>query len=226
MKKTVKTVSVFLAAVLLLSVCVIAAAAKSPTSFIDVDADRWSYSDIEYAVEKGFLNGVGGGRFAPEQACTRAMVVTVLYRAEGKPEVPFSPVFTDVPSGEWYSDAVIWAQSKGIVNGTTKTTFEPNSKVTREQLATFLFRYASFKQYGLELCADLSAFTDSGKISKYAAEAMRWAVEIGLINGVTKKTIEPRGFATREQFAAIMVRFDKYPFAEGSGVETLIVPID
>ncbi|MBQ6261890.1 MAG: S-layer homology domain-containing protein [Clostridia bacterium] len=224
MKKIIRTVSLVTAAVLMLSVFVIGASG-SPVSFTDVQTGRWSYSDIEYAVEKGFIKGVGGGRFAPEEACTRAMVVTVLYRAEGEPEVVFSPVFSDVPAGKWYSNAVIWAQSKGIVKGTTDTTFSPDAKVTREQLATIFFRYASFKQYKLELGSELSGFTDSAKISKYASEAIKWAVEIGLIKGLTVNTIGPRGSATREQFAAIMVRFDKYPFSEGN-VETWIIPIE
>ena len=225
MKKTVKIMSLVLAAILLSAVIAIAAGAKDPVSFTDVGTDRWSYGDIVYAVEHGFVNGVGEGRFAPGEACTRAMVVTVLYRAAGEPRVTFKPVFTDVKEGKWYSSAVIWAHLKGIVKGTTATTFEPDAKVTREQLSAFFYRYASFKMYRMEPGEDLSKFKDRDTISSYALNPIKWAVEIGLIKGMTSDTIGPRGFATREQFAAIMVRFDKHKFVVDSGVELPEVPI-
>ncbi len=217
MKRFICTV---LAAVML---TVVFTATASAETFSDVKADRWSYQDISYAVEKGYLKGVGGGLFDPEGACTRAMVVTVLYRVEGEPKVTAKSPFTDVPSGEWYYNAVIWAQQKGIVKGTSATTYAPDEKVTREQLATIFCRYASFKKYLIEYGADLSKFSDINKISSYAVKAIEWAVTIGLIKGVTDRTVEPGGFATREQFAAIMVRFVRYPFR--GEVELPEVPI-
>ena len=223
--KNIKRIISALLTVIFLAFAISVTAAPS-ASFIDVEADRWSYSDIAYAVEKGFLKGVGGGRFAPEEACTRAMVVTVLYRAEGEPQVTARSPFTDVPSGEWYYDAVRWAQMKGVVKGTSATTFDPDDKVTREQLATILYRYAAYKKYLLIPGADLTKYIDRNDISSYAMPAIGWAVEIGLIKGVTNKTVDPGGSATREQFAAIIGRFDRCPFAIDSGVELPEVPIE
>ncbi len=223
MKNAERIISVILAAVIFSFIIATAASASPSVSFTDVEQDRWSYSDIEYAVNKGYLKGVGGGLFAPEEACTRAMVVTVLYRAEKEPAVTANSQFVDVPAGEWYYDAVRWAQTKGIVKGTSATTFDPDDKVTREQLATILYRYASFKKYLLETGADLSKFSDRNEISSYALKAIEWAVTIGLIKGVTEKTVEPGGYATREQFAALMVRFVNYPFR--GEVELPEVPI-
>ncbi len=225
MKKTVRILSLVLAAVLLSSACALAAAADTSVSFVDVEKDRWSFSDIEYAVEKGFLKGVGGGRFAPADTCTRAMVVTVLYRAEGEPKVGSTLTFTDVDDDEWYTGAVIWAQTNSVVKGTTDTTFEPDSEVTREQLATFFYRYATFKKYKLATGADLSKFSDGGAVSSYALKAVKWAVAIGLIKGMDDGTVEPGGSATREQFAAIMGRFDKHHFRTSGDNELPAVPI-
>ena len=186
-----------------------AAIPASAESFSDVGTNRWSASSIAYAVEKGYMNGVGNGKFDPSGSLTRAMVTTVLWRREGSP-APTSPSgFSDVPAGTWYTDAVSWAKQTGIVNGMTDTTFSPNGLITREQLATMLYRYSSFKGYDVSGSADLSAFSDAAKVSGWAKPALSWAVSSGLVRGLTDKTLGPGGPATREQFAAILERFDE-----------------
>ena len=203
-----KLLSLILA--LTMTVCAIAAALPaSAAPFIDVEAGRWSEEYINYAVKAGYLKGVGGNRFDPEGTTTRAMVVTVLWRIEGSPETAFRPDFKDVPSNEWYSVPVIWAKDSGVVLGVSKNEFDPDGPITREQLATMLYRYSSYKKYAVSDRADLSGYSDAAKISDWAADALSWAVSAGLIKGVTEKTVEPGGPATREQLATILRRFDE-----------------
>ena len=135
-----KLFSLIIAVLMLAGTCLSVFADCS--AFSDVKTTRWSYSAIVYAVGKGYMNGVGDGKFDPAGPMTRGMVVTVLYRREGSPEVAFRDDFSDVKAGKYYSDAVIWAKDEGVVNGITETTFEPNGKITREQLATMLSRFS------------------------------------------------------------------------------------
>ena len=191
-----KLLSLILA--LTMTVCAIAAALPaSAASFIDVEAGRWSEEYINYAVKAGYLKGVGGNRFDPEGTTTRAMVVTVLWRIEGEPEKAYRSDFKDVPQGEWYSVPVIWAKDSGVVLGVSKNEFDPDGPITREQLATMLYRYSSYKQYAVSGRTDLSGYSDAAKISDWAADALSWAVSAGLIKGVTDKTVEPGGPAPR-----------------------------
>lgn len=211
-----KLVSLILAAIMIASVTAfsVSAAETYPLDgpFVDVKKSRWSYDAIVYASEKGYMDGVGGGKFNPAAPMTRAMVVTVLYRREGEPEVTFKNAFSDVKDGKWYSKAVIWAESRGIVNGISDGIFDPNGKITREQLVTMLHRYCDVKLLDVSKRADLGVFTDKNKIHSYAAESFSWAVGEGLISGMTKDTAAPRDNATREQFAMILKRFDDAPF--------------
>ena len=139
-----KLLCAVLAAMMLIGTMVSVSGAET-SPFSDVKEKRWSYKSIVYAVDNGYMNGVGDGKFDPAGAMTRGMVVTVLYRMEGTPEVEFSNVFTDVKSGKYYSNAVIWAKDNEIVNGLTETTFGPAGKITREQLCTMLNRFAGFQ---------------------------------------------------------------------------------
>ncbi len=197
---------------LVLSVIMLSGAAVSvmadESPFTDVKTSRWSYDAIRYAVDKGYMNGVGGGKFDPAGPMTRGMVVTVLYRREGSPEVTFRGDFTDVRAGKYYSDAVIWAKDEGVVNGITETTFEPDGKITREQLATMLSRFSERCPVSVPERADLSGYPDADKIHSYAKDALGWANEANLIKGMSDGTLSPRGYATREQFATILKRFD------------------
>ncbi len=189
-----------------LGIAIPAGAAK--IVFSDVGADRWSASSIEYAVKEGYMKGVGGGLFDPEGPLTRAMVATVLWRREGSPAPTAPGGFTDVPDGEWYTDAVAWAKETGVVKGLTMTTFGPDEYITREQLATMLFRFSSSAPVSVPERADLAPFADDEKVSDWADEPLEWAVEAGLINGTDGNRLAPDGFATREQFAAIIERYD------------------
>ena len=124
-----------LSLILVLLFAAAALPAVAENAFSDVGADRWSAGSIAYAVEKGYMQGVGGGKFDPEGTLTRAMVVTVLWRMSGSPAVAYRRAFTDVPDGEWFTSAVIWAKDKGVVNGVTATSFDPNGAITTRALA-------------------------------------------------------------------------------------------
>ncbi|MBR3991894.1 MAG: S-layer homology domain-containing protein, partial [Clostridia bacterium] len=202
-----KILALILSIIMLAGAAVAVLADESP--FTDVKTSRWSYEAIQYAVEKGYMNGVGEGIFDPAGSMTRGMVVTVLYRREDSPEVTFRDVFSDVKAGKYYSDAVIWAKDEGVVNGITETTFEPNGKITREQLATMLSRFSERCLVSVPERADLSGYPDSDQIHNYAKDALAWANEANLIKGMSDGTLSPRGYATREQFATILKRFDE-----------------
>ncbi|MBR3990796.1 MAG: S-layer homology domain-containing protein [Clostridia bacterium] len=205
-----KLLTLILAAIMLVGAVAVAHADGSP--FSDVKETRWSYGSVVYAYENGLMDGVGGGKFDPAGTMTRGMVVTVLWRAEGKPETAFRTDFTDVAEGKYYSAAVIWAKDKGIVNGVTETSFDPNGKITREQLATMLHRYAEFKGLDFRPLGDLTKFPDAGTSHAYARDALSWAEYNKLVTGVKAgdtDLLDPRGNATREQFAAILQRFAK-----------------
>ena len=174
-------------------------------AFRDVSRGPWYHSAVDWAVENELMNGVASDRFAPQGDFTRAMLVTVLYRASGSPEAPAGCPFTDVAPDRWYSDAVAWAAREGIVNGMTPDRFAPDAPITREQLVTVLFRWAG--DDGVR--ADLSAFPDAGSVARYARDAMAWAVGRGIVNGVgsgSVSTLSPRAGASRAQVAAMLMR--------------------
>ena len=180
---------------------------KDELPFVDVEGGDWFYDSVYYVYTNGLMDGVSETQFAPNSNLTRGMVVTILYRLEGEPRVTGSSGFTDVASGAWYADAVTWAAANGIVNGVSDTEFAPNTDITREQLAAILFRYAEYKGYDVSGRDSLTGYTDRGSISAYALDAMRWAVDEGLITGMTATTIVPQGTATRAQCAAMLMRF-------------------
>ena len=135
------------------------------------------------------------------------MIVTVLYRLEGSPAATGSNPYTDVTSGLWYTEAVIWASTNSIVNGYGNGTFGPNDPISREQMATILYRYASYKGYDVSSTADLSSFVDSSEISPWALTGLRWANANELINGLPGSILAPKNDAVRVQVAAILHRF-------------------
>lgn len=179
----------------------------SSLPFGDVKSGDWFYNDVKYVYDKGMMAGTAADVFAPNATTTRAMIVTILYRLEGSPAVTGGSVFTDVPDGQWYTDAVKWAAANQIVNGTSATTFAPNAPITREQMAAILYRYAQYKGYDVSGKADLSGYADNGQVSAYAKDALAWANAAKLINGVTNTTLDPQGSATRAQVSAILHRF-------------------
>ena len=175
--------------------------------FTDVKTGDWSYDSVRYVYEKGMMTGTAADKFSPNATVTRAMLVTILHRLEGAPAAAASS-FTDVPAGQWYTDAVAWAAANGIVNGTSATTFAPNDPVIREQFAAILYRYAVYKGMdAVTLTEELGRFTDRDACAAYAVPALQWAVHEGLIHGMTDTTLAPKGSATRAQAAAILARF-------------------
>ena len=202
-----KTISLLLAAVMI-AAAFAAVPVSAEAAFSDVEDGRWSAASIEYAVKNGYMNGVGGGRFDPEGSLTRAMVATVLWRREGSPAPTAPSGFSDVPDGEWYTDAIAWAKETGVVKGLTETTFGPDEFITREQLATMLFRFSSTAPVSVPERADLDPFADDEIVSDWAEEPVEWAVEAGLLKGTDGNRLAPDGFATREQFAAVIERYD------------------
>ena len=162
----------------------------------------WYHEAIDFAVANGLMNGVANTKFDPEGTMSRAMVVTALYREAGEPEVTAPSTFTDVAEGQWYSDAIAWAQDTKVVDGVAADKFAPNDDVTREQLATILWRYSGRP----EAKADLSKYEDADEISAYALTAMNWAVEQGIFSGDNGK-LKPTANATRAEFATMLMRF-------------------
>lgn len=174
-------------------------------AFTDVNTGAWYHAAVDYAITNKLMNGTSATTFEPESTTTRAMLATLLYRIAGSPDVSgLENPFTDVPATQWYCDAVIWAFHEGVVTGATATTFNPDGEITREQLAVMLWRYAGKPEAD---AAVLDGFTDATLVDSYARNAVAWAVEAGLINGVTASTLEPIGTATRAQIATILMRY-------------------
>ena len=172
-----------------------------------MEENGWYHTGVDFMVKNGFMNGVADDAFDVDGNLTRAQLVTILYRIAGEPESTATNPFADVADGQWYTNAVIWAAENGIVKGVNTTTFAPNDQITREQIATILFRYAKAEKVE----GKLAGFPDAEKVSDYAADAMAWAVEQGLINGISesdgKTYLAPQETATRAQIAVILMRY-------------------
>ena len=205
MKK--RLLSLALALCLVCSLLPGTALAAGENPFTDVSASHWAHDDITYVYENDLMNGTDGSLFSPESTTTRAQVVTVLYRLAGQPAANWENPFWDVPASAWFHDAVTWAWENDITGGVSSTHFGAGNAVTREQLATFLYRYAQDQGYDTSARADLSGYSDAGLVSSYATEALSWANATGLIIGTTATTLSPKGSATRAQVATILSRF-------------------
>ena len=173
--------------------------------FIDIAPDAWYKDAVQYAYDNGLMTGTSANEFAPEQTTTRAMIVSILARLENVTTAQAAG-FADVDD-EWYATAVNWAANVGVVNGYEDNTFQPNTAITREQLAAILMNYAAYKGYDVSARADLSHYSDADSISSWANDVLLWAVAEGLLTGVTDDTIAPQAHATRAQVAAILQRF-------------------
>ena len=180
---------------------------KEKLPFTDVKEGDWYYRAVRYAVQQGLFKGVTDTTFAPNSKLNRAMAVTILYRLAGEPESTEQVTFTDVKEGAYYYKAVAWALENGITTGVDATRFAPNADVTREQMVTFLHRYAEVSGQDVNRMASLSSFRDAGSVSNYAREAMAWAVGNGILQGMEQDLLAPQGTATRAQAAAILMRF-------------------
>ena len=180
---------------------------KEKLPFTDVKEGDWYYRAVRYAVQQGLFKGVTDTTFAPNSKLNRAMAVTVLYRLAGEPESTAQVTFTDVKEDAYYYKAVAWALENGITTGVDATRFAPNADVTREQMVTFLFRYAEASGQDVNRMASLSSFRDAGSVSNYAREAMAWAVGNDILQGMEQDLLAPQGTATRAQAAAMLMRF-------------------
>lgn len=184
------------------------APAASALPFNDVAYTSWYYDAVKFVYDKGIMDGVSYYKFAPDATITRGMVVTMLWRMAGEP-YEAAAGFTDVAAGRYYSTAVAWAAKNGIVEGMTSTTFAPDQAITREQLASILYRYAKwlgFSGYG----SDISGYTDAGKVSSYAYDAMSWAVRSGVVTGTSARVLDPQGTASRAAAAQMFMNFYNY----------------
>ena len=177
--------------------------------FWDVSEGAWYSEAIEYTVVNNLLNGTSSRSFSPQNPMNRGMIVTVLWRLAGSPEPENAARFEDLIANKYYVDAVAWASEYGVVTGITDTLFAPDNEVTREQVATLLYRFAGERTAGDEL-ADLSVFPDEADAASYARTALSWAVAKGIVTGTSKKgvtTLNPKGRATRAQVAVMIMRY-------------------
>jgi hypothetical protein len=185
-------------------------AVKSKTAstlFNDVtegNTGSWSANAVDYCATWDLVSGIGTYSFSPAATMNRAMLVSILYSAAGKPAVSGGTKFKDVKSSDYFYNAVIWASANGIVSGMSATSFAPASPVTREQIAVFLYKYAVYSGSGVAATTNLSGYTDSGKISSYAVTAMKWAVASGIISGTSATTLGPRNTTTRAQVVVML----------------------
>ena len=174
--------------------------------FNDVVPGAWYTDAVQYAYDNGLMTGTSATTFEPNTTTTRGMIVSMLHRLEGSPAVGIAD-FSDVASGDWYADPVAWAASEGIVGGYGDGTFGPNDLITREQMASILYRYADYKGLDVSARASLDAYSDADSVSPWASDVMSWAVSEGIISGMTEDTLAPQGTATRAQVAAMFQRF-------------------
>lgn len=181
---------------------------KSLENITDVGTDAWYFDAVRYVIEGKLMKGISEKEFAPEANLTRAMFVTILHRAENEPEAQ-GKVFSDVPNGDWFSNAVAWASSFGIVSGISDTEFAPDDNITREQMAVIMFRYAKYKGVDVSVGEDTNilSYSDSDEISDYAAEALQWTAGSGIMSGKSSTTLNPLDNATRAETAAVIMRF-------------------
>ena len=177
------------------------------SSFTDLDLTQWYHDGIHFCLENGLMVGVGDNCFGTNGTTSRAMIVTILYRLEGEPEVTAEIPFNDVEADTWYTDAVIWAAENEIVSGYGGGKFGPNDNITREQLATILYRYAQYKGTAVSPDQNIMDYEDVFDVSPWASEGLRWAVQLGIVQGVGNNKLAPKGDATRAQAATMIQRF-------------------
>ena len=204
MRNLKRLASLFLSAALSLTLALPAFAAESDAGFTDVNAVAWYADAAVYCRDNGLMSGTSSTTFSPDTPMTRAMLSTVLYRLAGSPAVMGTDSFTDTADNQWYSDAVVWAAQNGIVSGYGGGLFGTNDPVTREQIATILWRYSGSP------AADAGTdFADEGSIATWADTAVDWARSNGYVNGVDGNRFASSDTATRAQVATILMRYDQ-----------------
>ncbi len=177
--------------------------------FYDIKENDWFYDNVKKAYHQGWMNGIGDGIFEPEGYLTRAMFVTILYRAEGEPQINNILKFDDVDRNAYYANAVSWASENGIISGYSDAEFAPDRNITREEITAVMSRYADYKNINTDSRGDLTVFADADTISAWAKENVSWAVGTGLISGKGDNILDPLGSITRAETAAILCRFSE-----------------
>lgn len=180
---------------------------KKENPFTDVSENDWFYDDVMFVFANDLMVGTGDATFSPEISTSRAMIAVTLWRMEGEPSAKGANPFTDVENGAWYTEAITWANENGIAEGYGNGCFQPETPVTREQLAAFFYRYAAYKGYDITITGSLDHFNDKDNVSEWAKDTMAWAVGYGLIGGKDNNMLDPQGEATRAEFAAMLQRF-------------------
>jgi flavodoxin len=206
-----KTLSLLLASALIAGVCIQAQASVEDTGFSDVAADAWYAEAVQYCRDHELMNGTGGNAFSPDDTMTRSMLAVVLYRIAGSPAVTGTDDFIDTADGAWYADAVLWASQQGLVGGYGNGLFGTNDPVSREQIATILWRYA-----GSPAAETGDDFADESSIAAYATTAVDWARINGIVNGKEGNRFDPKGDATRAQVATILMNYTETQQSEPS----------
>jgi flavodoxin len=206
-----KTLSLLLASALIAGVCIQAQASVEDTGFSDVAADAWYAEAVQYCRDHELMNGTGGNAFSPDDTMTRSMLAVVLYRIAGSPAVTGTDDFIDTADGAWYADAVLWASQQGLVGGYGNGLFGTNDPVSREQIATILWRYA-----GNPAAETGDDFADESSIAAYATTAVDWARINGIVNGKEGNRFDPKGDATRAQVATILMNYTETQQSEPS----------
>ena len=178
--------------------------------FTDVPEGAWYEDAAAYVYQHGLMAGTSAATFAPDATTSRSMIATILWRIAGSPVVDYAMDFGDVPQGQWYSEAVRWAASEGIVSGYGNGTFGTNDSITREQFAAMLYRFAQEQGYDVSVGenTNILSYTDAEDVAEYAIPAMQWAVGAGIISGIGDgSTLSPQGQATRAQAAVMLMQF-------------------
>ena len=220
MRNIRRTAALLMSLALLCSLCLTAFAAVEDTGFADVDAGSWYAEAVAYVRDNGLMGGTSETSFTPDGTMTRAMLAAVLYRASGSPAVSGSDDFTDTAEDAWYTGAVLWASQQGYVSGYGSGLFGTNDPVSREQIATLLWRYAGSPDAG-----ETEAFADQTEISSYAEEAVAWARASGIISGREGNRFAPQTSATRAEAAAILYNYltmDSTDTPDGEGSRVLV----
>jgi uncharacterized protein (DUF2147 family) len=188
---------------------------EKPWVFDDVTVNEgnWKYEAVKYVYENGYMTGTGDTTFDPDKPLTRGMVVTVLYRMAGSPDITYTGTYSDVKAGKYYAKAVAWAAKNGIATGYSDGTFGAEKNISRQELAKMICQFAKLQGYETTETTDISGYVDYSKVSGYASKYMQWAVATNLISGKKKSGtyyLDPKGEATRAECAAILQRYEQY----------------
>ena len=179
-------------------------------SYIDVSGSSWYANAVSYMYSHNLMTGLDNTTFGPGEPLARAQFAVIMHRFENEPDVSFDYIFPDVEDEEWYTDAIIWANSIGIVTGYTDTgLFCPGNDITREEIATMMYRYAKYKEYNVDVPGEITVFEDADQVSDYANDAVEWCIGSGIITG-KDGLIAPRDYTNRAECATIIMRFMEY----------------